>query len=141
MPAIPSGSYFAEGLVITSIRSMALAGICSKKAFSVAPVIPEGLPSMRICTFDDPLKEMLPSISTETEGTLTSNSLAVPPAADRSLPTLKTRRSMSISSVLASSNTIASSRLLIRDCSWMTPASKTMVVRGERENAADFQGS
>ena len=50
MPAMPSGSYFADGLVMTSTRSMELAGICSRNAFWAAPVNPEGLPSMRICT-------------------------------------------------------------------------------------------
>ena len=74
-------------------------------------------------TCDEPRSDTLPSMSTATEGTLTNSSLAVPPAAERSFPTLNTRRSMSISRELASSTTTASSKALMRGLRAMVPAS------------------
>ena len=51
-PDEPSGLYCADGLVITSIRSIELAGSCWMVSARLAPFIDvEGLPSMRICTF------------------------------------------------------------------------------------------
>ena len=138
---MPSGSYFAEGLVMTSTRSMELAGICSKNAFCEAPLSPEGRPSMRICTWDEPLSETFPSISTVTEGTFTSNSLAVPPAADRSFPTRNTRRSINISRELSSAMTSASSRSFTLGLRVITPISRTMLVRGDRINGSEINPS
>jgi hypothetical protein len=48
----------------------------------------DGLPLIKIFTFSFPLKLIEPSISTETDGTLLSASLTVPPAVVRSLPIL-----------------------------------------------------
>ena len=39
MPDIPSGSYLAEGLVITSTLSTELAGICSSNVSKSLPII------------------------------------------------------------------------------------------------------
>ena len=138
---MPSGSYFADGLVMTSTRSIELAGICSRNAFWAAPVNPEGLPSMRICTCEEPRSDTLPSMSTATEGTLTSSSLAVPPAAERSFPTLNTLRSMSISRELASSTTTASSKALTRGLRAMLPASYDVVVRGDSMMGSELYGA
>ena len=87
MPAVPSGSKRAEGLVMSSTRSTALAGKDSKKASRAPPASPEGRPSMRICTPADPRRVMLPSMSTLTEGMFSSNSVVLPPRLVRSLPT------------------------------------------------------
>ena len=121
IPAIPSGSYFAVGFVMTSTRSMELAGIAARNDVRAAPVMPEGRPSIRICTLPDPRNVMLPSMSTATLGTFASSSVAVAPLAVRSLPTLNTRRSIIISSVLRSSTTSAASSASTAGSSRMSP--------------------
>ena len=71
-------SYFAEGFVIISIRSMVLAGICSKFVTLSTPPIPEILPFIIIKGFF-PLMVKFPSISTCTPGIFFIKSAAVPP--------------------------------------------------------------
>ena len=118
---MPSGSYLAEGLVMISTRSMELAGSCWRKAAPATPASPEGRPSMRICTLEEPRKKTLPSMSTVTEGTLVRSSWALAPVWVRSLPTLNTRRSIFISNVLCCSITTASSRLRMAGSRAMSP--------------------
>ncbi len=89
MPAIPSASYFEEGLLITSTFSMRLAGIERKPLASPEPTRPEGFPSMSIRTFSLPLKLTSPSTPTFTEGTLFKISWAEPPVLAKSFPTVK----------------------------------------------------
>ena len=78
IPAVPSGSYFAEGFVMISMFSITLAGICS--SISEASKI-EGLPSTKTVKFEFPRKLTFPSISTLTDGTFSKTSTAVPLAA------------------------------------------------------------
>ena len=94
IPLMPSGSYFAEGLVITSTDSMALAGMPESTPALPAPLIPLGLPSIKMVTFPLPRKLILPSISTLTVGTCANTSLAEPPFAIDSFSALNTFLSM-----------------------------------------------
>ncbi len=75
---MPFASYFAEGLVIISILSIELAGICCRASL---PSKGLGLPSIKTIKFSDPLSETFPSISVVTEGTFSKTSTAVAPAA------------------------------------------------------------
>ena len=50
IPAIPSGSYLAPGLVITSISAIFAEGILCNKDFMSPPAIVDGLPSIIILT-------------------------------------------------------------------------------------------
>jgi len=87
IPAMPSGSYLAEGLVMISMFSMAEAGSCRKASLPESTL---GLPSIRTVKLEEPLSETFPSISTSTEGVFSSTSTAVPPAALMSWLTLIT---------------------------------------------------
>ena len=80
-PALPSGLYFADGLVIISTDSMFSAGICSSTWPRFSSVSPEGLPLIHISTFELFLKDTPPSLSTSTDGMPCSTSVASPPAA------------------------------------------------------------
>ena len=122
MPAVPSGSNRALGLVMSSTRSTALAGRDSKKASRAPPDKPEGRPSMRIWTPADPRSVMLPSMSTLTEGMFSSSSVVFPPRLVRSLPTWNTRRSTFISMTDACSTTTASSRAVMSASNDTVPA-------------------
>jgi hypothetical protein len=88
IPPTPSGSYFAEGLVITSTFSIIEAGIFSTSPRLPLPVLPLRFPSTRIVTFASPAIETTPSISTSTEGPFLKTSEPLPPDDDRSRPTL-----------------------------------------------------
>jgi len=57
---------------------MASAGNCCK-ASGLKPERAEGFPLMRILTLPLPLRLILPSTSTETEGTLSNTSVTDPP--------------------------------------------------------------
>ena len=123
IPAVPSGSKRAEGLVINSTRSTALAGKDSRKASLAPPDRPEGRPSIKICTPEDPRRVMLPSMSTWTEGMFSSNSVVLPPRLVKSLPTWNTRLSTRISMTEACSTTKASFKAVISGSSWRVPTS------------------
>ncbi len=88
IPAVPSASYLADGLVITSTFSMASAGSCVRASVDPKPANADGLPLIRILTFSLPLKLMAPSTSTSTEGTLFKASVIVAPLLVKSLPIL-----------------------------------------------------
>ena len=90
IPPTPSGSYFADGFVITSTFSIIDAAILSISPRLPLPVLPLLLPSIKMVTFASPAIETTPSISTSTEGTFLRTSAPFPPADDKSLPTLKT---------------------------------------------------
>ena len=75
IPAFPSGSNFAEGLVIISILRIILAGICSSASAALKGV---GLPSIRTVKLELPRNDTFPSMSTVTEGLLARTSMAVP---------------------------------------------------------------
>ena len=94
IPPIPSGSYFAEGLLITSTRSIMAAGILSTMARRSPCVRPLGLPSISTFTFWSPRRLILPSISTSTEGIFFNASDAVPPITVRLWSTKKIFLSM-----------------------------------------------
>ena len=67
IPAVPSASYFADGLVIISISLIFEACIsCNASELGIA----EGIPSISNVKPCEPLKETFPSISTEILGTL-----------------------------------------------------------------------
>ena len=78
IPAVPSGSYFAEGLVIISIFLIAFAGICFNKSLALTG---DGRPSTKTVKPELPLKVTFPSISTFIDGTFSKTSAAVPPLA------------------------------------------------------------
>ena len=69
IPDMPSGSYFADGFVITSMVSIELAGMVSNTPERPDPVIEDGRPSINIVTFALPLKLTFPSISIVIDGT------------------------------------------------------------------------
>ena len=113
IPAVPSASYFADGLVITSTFSIISAVIDPSAPPSVSART-DGLPLIRICTPLLPLRVTAPSILTSTEGTLFNTSKALPPLLARSLPTLKTRLSslnsvVDLSCVMTTSSSISAS--------------------------------
>ena len=78
IPATPSGSYFAEGLVMISMVSMLLAGICCRAS---EPCKMLGRPSMSTVNEELPRKLTLPSMSTWTEGVFSKAVTAEPPCA------------------------------------------------------------
>ena len=88
IPAVPSAPYLAEGEVITSTLSIDSAGRFCSPCGPDIPTSPEGLPLIRILTFSFPLRDTLPSKSTDTEGTFPKTSATFPPLTVRSLPTL-----------------------------------------------------
>ena len=61
IPELPSGSYFADGLVTISIRSIEPAGKASNKVLPFEPVSELGLPSIKIFTEPSPRNKILPS--------------------------------------------------------------------------------
>ena len=110
IPAVPSASYLAEGEVITSTRAIDSAGSCRKASVELRPTSPEGFPLIKIRTSSFPRKETLPSTSTETEGTLSSTSLTVPPLTVKSFPTLYIFLSNLISTVVRSAMILTASK-------------------------------
>ena len=80
MPAVPSGLYLAEGLVITSMRSMLSPGICSRIWARLSAVRPDSLPLIQTVTDELPRSDTSPSWSTSTEGMDSRSSLADCPA-------------------------------------------------------------
>ena len=102
MPPTPSGSYLAEGLVITSTFSIIEAAIFSIEPRLPLPVVPLLFPSTRMVTFASPAIETTPSISTSTEGTFLNTSAPLPPADEISRPTLNIFLSMVCTNVLSS---------------------------------------
>ena len=88
MPPVPSARNSADGLVITSMRSMRSAGVdCRAWARLSLLNWDEGLPSTRTVTLGSPLRDRLPWTSTWTDGMLrrTSPETAMPVVAERSL--------------------------------------------------------
>ena len=79
IPEVPSGLNLAEGLVITSIRSILSAGNCSRICARLSAESPEARPLIHTVTSLLPRKDTSPSLSTSTEGILVRTSLAVPP--------------------------------------------------------------
>ncbi len=111
IPAIPSASYRADGLVMTSILSIRSPCSILKASGLLRPTSPEGLPSTSIRTFELPRKLTFPSTSTATEGTLSSISEAFLPLLVRSLATLKTLLSRLNSICCFSADTTTSERV------------------------------
>ena len=88
---MPSGLYFAEGFVISSILFIDVEGICFNNCAAATLV---GFPSTKTRTFSFPRRLILPLwLSTLTEGKLFIISLAVAPCVVRSLPIVITFRS------------------------------------------------
>src|ERR1700674_1217559 len=97
-PAAPSALNWAGGVVMTSIRSISLAGMDCRLSPAAEPENwVDGLPSIRIKTLLSPRSETLPSGSTSTDGIALSTSLTVPKGACTSSVTLYTLRSSSVS--------------------------------------------
>ena len=88
IPPVPSDSYLADGDVITSTLSIDSAGICWSPWGPLSPTRPDGFPLIKILTLSLPLSATFPSISTETDGTLSNTSATLPPLTVISLPTL-----------------------------------------------------
>ena len=105
IPPTPSGSYFAEGFVITSTFSIIEAAIFSISPRLPLPVLVLLFPSIRMVTFASPAMDITPSISTSTDGTFLKTSDPVPPDEDRSLPTLNIFLSIVCMNVLSSPRT------------------------------------
>ena len=78
MPPAPCALYRAEGLVMTSIFSMSLAGICCRRILRASAFMLAGRLLSHICTDETPRRVMLPSTSTSTPGAFCSASAAVP---------------------------------------------------------------
>ena len=93
MPLMPSGSYLAEGLVMTSTFSTVEAGICSSNDARSLLSSSLGRPLTNTLTLLEPRSVTLPSLSTATLGTCSSTSVAVPPLLTIFLSTLMTRLS------------------------------------------------
>ena len=89
IPAVPSGSYFAEGIAITSTFSINTASRTSRLDADFI------LPSIIILTDSFPLKLTSPSAPTVTDGKLLNTSSAVPLAAIGMSSTLYTFLSIS----------------------------------------------
>ena len=79
IPAIPSGSYLAPGLVITSTSAMLAAGMLRKSDFTSPPAMVDGFPSIMRFTWELPRRLTLSSMSTSTPGTWRRTSMADPP--------------------------------------------------------------
>ena len=90
IPPSPSASYFAPGLVITSMLLIWLAGMDCKTSAMLLPNAVEGLPLIRNRMLELPASSTFPSTSTETWGTFLSISVATPPCEVRSFSALKT---------------------------------------------------
>ena len=89
IPAVPSARNSADGLAITSTRSIRSAGsVCSAWPLPSPWNRVEGLPSMRMVTLLSPRRLTFPCTSTSTDGMLRSASPIEPVCACRSLPTL-----------------------------------------------------
>ena len=127
IPAVPSASYLAEGLVITSTFSMASAGNCLRASVEPNPASAEGFPLMSILTFSLPLRLMAPSTSTFTDGTLFRASLTVAPLMVRSLPILYIFLSNLTSTVVRSPTTSTSLSWATSNASFMVPKSVDLV--------------
>ena len=66
IPEVPSGLNLAEGLVITSIRSILSAGNCSRICARLSAESPEARPLIHTVTSLLPRKDTSPSLSTST---------------------------------------------------------------------------
>ena len=91
IPAMPSGSYLAPGLVITSISAIFAAGTLCRSDLISPPAILDGFPSIIRFTLELPLRLILSSGSTSTPGTCRKASMALPPVDNEFFSTLKTR--------------------------------------------------
>ena len=85
IPAPPSALYLTEGFVITSIRLIALAGVCFSTSLELNVV---GFPLINTLKSELPRSFTFPSASVWTEGDSFKASAAVPPIAVRLEPTL-----------------------------------------------------
>ena len=95
MPAEPSGENLADGLSITSMRSMLSAGICWRISPRLSVVSPDAFPLIHTSTLLLPLRDISPSVVTSMLGICSSRSEAEPPAEAIIWSTLKTLRSTS----------------------------------------------
>ena len=77
IPPTPSASYFEEGLVITSMSLMVLAGRLLSTSLKFVDIIEELLPFTSTLKFDCPFTVMFSSASTVTRGTFLSISSAL----------------------------------------------------------------
>ena len=125
IPAFPSASYFAEGLVITSICFTDDAGICFKTSLPFNVV---GLPSIRTTKSELPRKVTLPCGSTCTEGVFSRAVAELPPALFKSFSTFTTLRSILYSTFLLSAVTVTSLRLRLCGLSFTSPDLKRATV-------------
>ena len=82
IPTLPSAENFAEGLSITSMRSMLSAGNCSNICALLSLVSPLDLPLIHTSTLVSPRRDTFPSLSTSTEGIFSKASEADSPTLD-----------------------------------------------------------
>ncbi len=123
IPAMPSGSYFADGDVMTSTLSIISAGKFSTDVVSPPEISADGFPFTKILTLLFPRKLTTPSISTLTEGMLLSTSSPVPPAGVDIWLTLNTFLSILFSIIGASSITSTASAIKTVDFNFNSPNS------------------
>ncbi len=109
IPALPSASYFAVGVVTTSTSLIWSAGMAFSALATSDEKSVEGFPLMSICIFDEPRRLTLPSKSTDSNGTRLNTSDASPPRFDISLSALYTNLSIRFSTNAASPTTSISS--------------------------------
>ena len=76
IPAPPSPSYFAVGLVMTSTLLTCSAGIICKASAAEPEKKVDSLPLTKNLMLEDPLRLTLPSKSTESSGVLRNTSVA-----------------------------------------------------------------
>ncbi|CAI8162612.1 MAG: Uncharacterised protein [Flavobacteriales bacterium UBA4585] len=121
IPAVPSGSYFALGFVITSIFSTLFPGKLCKSAVRSSPVKREGRPSIIIRTALDPRRVMFPSRSNSTDGMFSRMSVAEPVLLKISFEGSYTLRSISLVINWRSASTVTSSSSTPECCSPISP--------------------
>jgi len=120
IPLIPSGLYFADGLVISSIAFIADDGICLSNC---AAGMLDSFPSTMTGTFSLPRRLIAPDCgSIFIEGIPTNNSEAVPAAA-KSFPIVITYRSTFCSMAETSAITFTSSKAVKLSLSLIVPTS------------------
>ena len=85
MPAIPSGSYLAEGFGTTSTRSITFGRQALEVGTELRAGDRRGRPLICTATFSLPRRLTLPSASTVTDGVASSTSLALAAAGATSL--------------------------------------------------------
>ena len=128
IPAVPSPSYLAGGVVMISTDLICSAGMPFSASARLLASVGEGLLLTRTLKLPEPRIFTLPSPSTVSRGALRSTSAAVPPALVASWSALYTMRSGRISTTGFVPITTASARAVPATGSRNVPASAAPAV-------------